>query len=156
MKLLPERCSSKCIGNLVAKKWEREISCNQTGAKIQWKPEQECERECEWVCEQERAQHPSIGLYLKITWHVHPRRGKPQWSGSRWRRWGPGAVGLGSADLWGRPAPGWVPWCPPLARWFLNGHKLWKYGARPKVCSKRCPNFFPKDLKTQKIFLVLL
>ena len=40
VKLLPECCSSKCVDNLTAKKWEREFSCNQTWAKIQRKPEQ--------------------------------------------------------------------------------------------------------------------
>ena len=71
----------------------------------------------------------------------------------RWRRWGPGAVGPGSADLWGRPAPGWAPWCPPLARCFLNGYELWKYCARPNVCSKRCPNYFSQRiLKLRKYF----
>ena len=100
-----------------------------------------------------RAHHPSLGLYLKETGRVHPRRSQAQQSGSRWRRWGPGAIGLGSADLWGRPALGWAPWCPPLARCFLNGYELWKYGARPKVCSKRCPNYFSQRiLKLRKYF----
>ena len=140
-------------GQSCSKKNDREIPCNQTWAKIQWKSEQECERECEWVCEHERAQHPSLGIYLKETWRMHPRRGRPQQSKSCWRSWGPGAVGPGSADLWGRPAPGWAPWCPPLARCYLNGYELWKYGAQPKVCSKRCPNYFSQRiLKLRKYF----
>ena len=94
-----------------------------------------------------------LGPYLKKRWHVHQRRGKPQQLWSHWRRWGLGAVGLGSADLWGRPAPGWAPWCPPLAKCFLNCYKFRKYGARPKVCSKRCPNYFSQRiLKLKKYF----
>ena len=44
MKLLPTSCSAKYVINLAAKKWEREreSSCNQTWAKIQRKPKQEC------------------------------------------------------------------------------------------------------------------
>ena len=100
-----------------------------------------------------RAHHPSLRLYLKEFGRVHPRNSQAQWSGSRWRRWGPGAVGFGSADLWGQSAPGWAPWCPPLARCFLNGYELWKYVARPKVCSKRCPNYFSQRiLKLRKYF----
>ena len=132
---------------------EREISWNQTWAKIQWKPEQECVRGSVSECVSMRELNTPLGPYLKRRWRVHQRRGKPQRLWSRWRRWGPGAVGPGSADLWGRPAPGWAPWCPPLARWFLNGHELWKYGARPKVCSKRCPNYFSQRiLKLKKYF----
>ena len=108
-----------------------------------------CERECEWVCEHERAQHPSRP-YLKRRWRVHQRRGKPQRLWSHWRRWGPGAVGPGSADLWGRPAPGWAPWCPPSAWCFLNGYELWKYSAWPKVCSKKCPNYFSQRIKNSE------
>ena len=101
-----------------------------------------------------RAHHPFLGLYLKEFGRVHPRKSQAQWSGSRWRRWGPGAISPGSADLWGRPAPGWAPWCPPLARCFLNSYELWKYGARPKVCSKRCSNYFSQRiLKLRKYFL---
>ena len=94
-----------------------------------------------------------FGLYLKEFGRVHPRKSQAQWSGSHWRRWGLGAVGSGSADLWGRPALGWAPWCPPLARCFRNGYKLRKYGARPKVCSKRCPTYFSQIiLKLRKYF----
>ena len=117
IKLLPKYCSFKCVDNLAAKKWEREISCNQTWAKIQWKPEQECERECEWVCEHERAQHPSLGLYLKWTWCVHPRRASHN---------GQGAVADGVAqDRWpwvGRPQGG-----PP-------GAPLWPDASSTVIC----------------------
>jgi len=44
-----------------------------------------------------RAHHTSLGLYLKEFGRVHPRKSQAQRSGSRWRRWGPGAVGPGSA-----------------------------------------------------------
>src|SRR6185312_525836 len=100
-----------------------------------------------------RAHHSSLGLYLKEFGRVHPRKSQAQRSGSRWRRWGPGAIGPGAADLWGRPAPWWAPWCPPLSCCFLNGYKLRKYGARPKVCSKKMSKlFFPKDFKLRKYF----
>ena len=104
------------------------------------------------MCEHERAQQTSRPLF-KETGRVHPRRDKPQRSGSRWKRWGPGAVSPGLADLWGWPAPGWVSWCPHLARCFFNGYELWKYGVRPKVCSKRCSNYFSQRiLKLRKYF----
>ena len=104
-------------------------------------------------CVSMRELNAPLGLYLKRTRRVHPRRGKPQWSGDRWKRWGLGAVGPGSADLWGRLAPGWAPWCPPSAWCFLNGYVLWKYGARPKVCSKGCPKyFFQRILKLKNYF----
>ena len=149
MKLLSESCSSNYVINLAAKNWERECSCNQTWVKIQRKLEQECVR----GSEHEGAQNPSRGLYLKRTWRVHPRRERPQQSSSHWRRWGPGAVGPGSANLWDRPAPGWAPWCPPLAICFLNSYELWKYGPWPKVCSKRCSNYFSQRiLKLKKYF----
>src|SRR6185437_7232754 len=46
-----------------------------------------------------------------------------------------------------------VPWCPPLARSFLNGYELWKYGERPKVCSRRCSNYYSQRiLKLKKYF----
>ena len=41
-----------------------------------------------------------FGLYLKEFGRVHPQKSQAQRSGSRWRRWGLGAVGPGSADLW--------------------------------------------------------
>ena len=98
-------------------------------------------------CVSMRELNTPLGPYLKRRWRVHQRKGKPQqrlWS--HWRRWGPRAIGPRSADLWGRPAPGWAPWCPPLARCFLNSYELWKYGARPKVCSKRCPTYFSQRI----------
>ena len=101
-----------------------------------------------------RASHPLLGLYLKETWSMHIRSSWPQRSCSRWGRWRPGAVGPGSTDLWGRPAPGWTPWCPPWARFLCNGHKFWKSSACSELCSKRCSNNFPKDFETQKIFVV--
>src|SRR6185312_15325217 len=89
-----------------------------------------------------------LGPYLKRRWHVHQRIGKPQHLWSHWRRWGPG-----KPLVLGRPAPGWAPLCPPLARCFLNGYELFKYDARPKVCSKRCPNYFSQRiLKLKKYF----
>jgi len=70
-------------------------------------------------------------------------------------------VGLKSRWPWfgwpvGSAGPKVGPWCPPLARCFLNGYKLWNSGACSEVCSKRCSNYFPKDFETQKIFLVFL
>ena len=112
MKLLPECCSTKYVDNLAAKKWERECSCNQNWAKIQRKPEQECVRGSESEESEHESSSPLSRPLFKEFGRVHPRRGQPQRSGSRWKRWGLGAIGSGSADLWGRPAPGWAPWCP--------------------------------------------
>ena len=111
-----------------------------------------CERECEWVCEYERAQHPSRPLFkekmarapeerqattaMEPLEKVGPRNCWP-WLGQP----------VGSAG----PRVGNV--VPPLARCFLNGYELWKYDARPKVCSKRCPNYFSQRiLKLRKYF----
>ena len=63
-------------------------------------------------CVSMRELNTPLGPYLKRRWRVHQRRGKPQRLWSRWRRWGPGAIGPESADLWGRPAPGWAPGAP--------------------------------------------
>ena len=148
MKLLPESCSSKCVDNLAAKKWEREFSCNQTWAKIQRKPEQ---RMWEGVWVSVWAWESSTPLsrpLFKVNLVCAPEESQPQRSGSCCRWCGPGPLALG------RPAPGWASWCPPLARCFLNGHMPWKCLARPKFAWKRCPNYFPKDFETQKIFLV--
>ena len=156
MKLLPKSCSSKYVINLAAKKWEREISWTKLEPKSngnQSKNVWEGVWVSVWVWE---SSTPPLGPYLKRRWRVHQRRGKPQRLWSRWRRWGPGAVGPRSADLWGRPALGWAPWCPPLARCFLNGYKLWNSDACSEVCLKRCSNYFPKDFETQKIFLIFL
>ena len=158
MKFLPESCSSKYVINLAAKKWERErereISWNQTWAKIQWKPEQECVRGGVSACVSMRELNTPLDPYLKRRWRMHQRRGKPQWLWSRWRRWGPGAIGPGSADLWGRPALGWAPWCPPfglvLPQW-LSSLKIWC--TAKSLLEKMSKLFFPKDFKTQKIFL---
>ena len=56
-----------------------------------------------------RAHHPSLSLYLKEFGRVHPKKSQAQRSGSRWRRWGPGAVGPGSAGPRGGP-PGALLW----------------------------------------------
>ena len=100
-----------------------------------------------------RAHHPSLGLYLKNLGKC--TRGRARHNDQE-------AVGEGVAQeplALGRPTcgvgrpQGGPPWCPPLARWFLNGYKLWKYGAQPKVCSKRCPNYFSKGfLNSENIF----
>ena len=140
MKLLPKSCSSNYVINLAAKNWERECSCNQTWAKIQRKPEKECVRRSESEGSEHESSSPLSRPLFKESGWVHPRRSQAQRSGSRWRRWDPGAIGSGSGDPKVGPL---VP--PPLARWFLNGYKLWKYGVRPKVCSKRCPNYFSKE-----------
>ena len=157
MKLLPECCSSKCVDNLAAKKMIERFLAIKLEPKSKGNPSKNVWEGVKVERVSMRALHPSLGLYLKRTWRVHPRRGKPQRSGDYWKRWGPGAVGPRSADLWGRPAPGWAPWIPPLARWFLNGYKLRKYGARPKVCLKRCPNYFSQRiLKLRKYFWYFL
>ena len=78
MKLLPECCSSKCVGNLAAKKWERVCSCNQTWAKIQWKLESKVwEGVSEWELSV-RAQNSPLGLYLKGEWPGTIGRDQPQ------------------------------------------------------------------------------
>ena len=108
-----------------------------------------CERECEWVSMRE-LNTPLV----KETGRVHPRRSPAQRSGSRWRRWGPGAVGPGSADLWGRPTPGWPPGAP---LWADASSTIMNFGNMvhgQKFARKDVQIIFPKGLKTQKIFLV--
>jgi len=70
-KFLPESCSSKSMGDLAAKKWEKEISRNQTCAKIQWKSEQEFVRGRVSERVQCESSVPSPDLYLKAKGCVH-------------------------------------------------------------------------------------
>ena len=94
-----------------------------------------------------------LGPYLKRRWRVHQRRGKPQRLWSRWKRWGPGTVGLGSANLWGRPAPGWAPWCPlrPDASSVVMNFGNMVHGQ--KFARKDVQIIFPKGfLKLRKYF----
>ena len=106
-----------------------------------------CEREWEW-------REWAWELITPLLASIWRKLGECIRGGARHN--GQEAVGEGGAqEPWalGRLALGWAPWCPPLARWFLNGHKLWKYSARPKVCSKRCPNYFSQRiLKLRKCF----
>ena len=99
------------------------------------------------MCEYERAQHTSRPLFKEKTARAPEEEASHN---------GYGDVGEGGAQeplALGRPAPGWAPWCPSLARCFLNGRELWKYGAWPKVCSKRRPNYFSQRiLKLRKYF----
>ena len=104
------------------------------------------------MCEYERAQHPSRPLFkekmtrapeemqattaMEPLEKVGPRNCWP-WLGQP----------VGSAG----PRVGNV--VPPLARCFLNGNELWKYGTRSKVCSKTCSNYFSQRiLKLKKYF----
>ena len=111
MKFLPKSCSSKYVINLAAKKWEREISWNQTWAKIQWKPEQECVRGSVSECVSMRELNTPLGPYLKRRWRVHQRRCKPQWLWSRWRRWAQEQLALGRPTC----GVGWPKGGPPGA-----------------------------------------
>ena len=107
-------------------------------------------------CVSMRELNTPLGPYLKRRWRVHQRRGKPQRLWSRWRRWGPGAVGPGSADLWGRPPQGGPPSAPfglVLPQW-LSSLKIWC--TAKSLLDKVSKLFFPKDFKTQEIFLVFL
>src|SRR6185369_14364697 len=92
-----------------------------------------------------------LGPYLKRRWRVHQRRGKPQRLWSRWRRWGPGAIGPGSAG----PRVG--PLVPPFGLVLpqrLSSLKIWC--TAKSLLEKMSTLFFSKDFKTQKIFLVFL
>ena len=110
MKLLPECCSAKCVDNLAAKKWEREsVLAIKLESKSKGNPSKNMWEGVRVERVSMRAHHHCLGLYLKEFGRVHLRKSQSQRSGSRWRRRGPGAVGPGSADLWGQPAPGWAP-----------------------------------------------
>ena len=146
MKFLPESCSSKCVAILAAKKWEREISWNLTWAKIQWKPEQEFMRGSESERVSMRASHPLLGLYLKTSCNMHARRGQSQWSRSHWRRWGPGAIGPGSAGS--RVAP----LVPPLARFLCNDHIFKFWCMFRSWLEKMFKIIFQRTLKLRKYF----
>ena len=135
-----------CLWSILQQRIEREsvCSCNQTWVKIQRKPEQECVRGSVSGCLSMRELNTPLGLYLKKLGEC--TRGETSHNGQV-------AVGKGGAQellALGRPAPGWAPWSPHLARCFLNGYELWKYGARPKVCSKRCPNYFSQRIKNSE------
>ena len=115
-KLLPEYCSSKCVNNLVAKKWERDFLAIKLEPKSNENPRAKCERVWEGVSEWElsvRAQHPSLGLYLKR-----------EWPGTVGRSWAQRLVAVGecwqwAVERWGRPTqwfsrpnPGPTGWQP--------------------------------------------
>ena len=158
MKLLPESCFSKCVDNLAAKKWEREsFLAIKLEPKSNGNPSKNVWEGVRVERVSMRAHHPSLGLYLKEFGRVHPRKSQAQQSSSRWRRWRPGAVGPGSADLCGQPTPGWAPWCPPFGQ--MLPQRLWTleiWCTAKSLLEKMSKLLFPKDFKTQKIFLVFL
>ena len=83
----------------------------------------------------------------------HAKRGRPQWSGDRWCKWGLHNGYQGSADLGVRPTHWWARCCSPLAVELQRSYGRWPWGARPEFCSKRCPNYFSKRiLKFKKYF----
>ena len=91
---------------------EREISWNQTWAKIQWKPEQECVRGSVSECVSMRELNTPLGLYLK-------KLGECTRGGARHN--GQVAIGEGGAQkplALGRPTcgvgrpQGWPPGVP--------------------------------------------
>ena len=153
MKFLPESCSSKCVVVLAAKKWEREISWNQTWAKIQWKPEQEFVRGSESERVSMRASHPLLGLYLKTKCNLQSRRCRAQRSRSRWSKWGLGNGHLGPADLWCRPAPWWACRPSPLAKVPFQWTLVSKFECTAKVLLEKIFNEnFQRILKLRKYF----
>jgi hypothetical protein len=89
MKLLPESCSCKCVDNLVVKKWEREsflaikleLKSNGNPSKNVWEGVRVKRVSM-------RAQHPSLGLYLKENERRHKKRSRPRRLGDRWSKWG--------------------------------------------------------------------
>ena len=72
MKILPESCSSKYVINLAANKWERECSCNQTWAKIQRKPKQECVRGSESGESEHESSSPLSRPLIEGNWASAP------------------------------------------------------------------------------------
>ena len=112
-----------------------------------------CEREYEWVCEHERAQHPSRPLFKEKMARA-PEERQATTAMEPLEKVGPRSHWPWVGQPVGSAGPRVGPLVPPLAKYFPNGHKLCKYGARPKFAWKRCPNYFPKYFKTQKIFLL--
>ena len=142
MKLLPECCSSKCVGNLAAKKWERECSCNQTWAKIQWKLESNVwEGVSEWELSV-TAQHPLLGLYLKREWPGTTAT-------SRWKKMAGSRYQVGPADPRVRPAPLWAHWLTARDQGLPNGYKFWNFGFLAKLCFDKMFKF-----TFQRIFML--
>ena len=152
MKFLPECCSSKCVDNLTAKKWEREISCNQTWAKIQWKPKQECVREGVSECVGMRELNTTADLYLNENEQRSMKRGRPQQPGNRWNKWGPHNGYQGSADLGVRPTPWWARCCSSLAVELQQSYGRWPWGAQPEFARKYVKIIFQRILKLINIW----
>ena len=102
-----------------------------------------CERECVSM----RELNTPLGPYLKRRWCVHQRRGKPQRLWSRWRRWGPGAIGPRSAGPRVGPL---VPLFGLVLPQRLSSLKIWC--TAKSLLEKMFKLFFPKVLKLRKYF----
>ena len=146
MKLLPESCSSNYVINLAANYWEREYSCNQTRAKIQKKPEQECVRSASGESEHESSSPLSRPLF-EGNW-----AGAPKEEPGTTVRKPLEKVGPRSHWPWvGRPQGG--PLVPPFGQVIPQRSWTLKIWCTAKSCSKRCPNYFSqKILKLWKYF----
>ena len=103
-----------------------------------------------------RASHPPLGLYLKEFGRVHPRKSQAQRSGTVGEGGAQEPLALGRPTCGvGRPQGG-----PPVSPFDLV---IPQQLSSLKICctaksllEKMSKLFFPKDFKTQKIFLVFL
>ena len=104
------------------------------------------------MCEHERAQHPSRPLF-KGNLACAPLERQAAKVIEPLEKVGPKSRWPWVGRPMGSAGPRVGPLAPPLARCLFNGYELWKYGAWPKVCSKKYPNyFFQRILKLRKYF----
>ena len=145
MKFLPESCSSKYVINLAAKKWERDFLKPNLSQNPMEPRARMCERECEWVCEYERAQHPSWPLFKEKMARA-PEEGQATTAMEPLEK-----VGPRSHWPWvGRPVGSAGPWVGPLVPPFglvlpqrLSSLKIWC--TAKSLLEKMSKLFFPKD-----------
>ena len=136
---------------------EREFFCNQTWAKIQWKPESkvwESLRGSEWMRVECESSTPTYRPLFKERMAGHRWEELGTTASNRWIRLTASRWKVGSADTVVRPALLWALWLTARAQVLSNGNKLWTLGCQAKLCLERFSNkYFSKDFNAQKIFL---
>ena len=136
---------------------ERESSCNQTWAKIQRKHEQKCVRGSESEESEHESSSPLSRPLFKRIWASAPEEEPgitvivPLENVGPRSRWPWFGRPVGSAD------PRMGPLVPPFGLLLPQRSKTLKIWCTAKsLLEKISKLFFPKDFKTQKIFLVFL
>ena len=158
MKILPESCSSKCVDNLAAKKWERDFlqpNLSQNPMKTQEKFvrgsvwEREWKSECEW--------NTPLSQPLFKGERVKAHKERPATTVRE------PLVNVGPRSRWpwvGRPVgsagPRVGPLLPPFGQILFQQSYALELWCTANIFWKRCPNYFSKRFETQKIILLFL